>query len=172
LPDVDRIAWGAKVSPGFKTKAIAVAQDLDAPIDFLMSAMAFESAETFAPDVKNAAGSGAVGLIQFRPSTAKALGTTAEALAKLTAEEQLGWVKKYFLPKKGHLKSIEDLYMAILYPAAIGKPRDTTLFSKGTTVYSQNKGLDTNRDGKITIAEAVAAVRRKYEKGISYGYLG
>lgn len=41
-----------------------------------MAAMAFESGETFSPSIKNAAGSGAVGLIQFMPSTAKALGTS------------------------------------------------------------------------------------------------
>ncbi len=171
-PQFDRIAWGAKVSGGFKAKAIAVSQALVTPVDFLMSAMAFESGETFSASVKNAAGSGAVGLIQFMPSTAKALGTTTEALGTISAEAQLDWVKKYFLPKTGRLNSIDDLYMAILYPIAIGWSANATLFSQGTKVYAQNRGLDANKDGKITVGEAAAAVRRKYEKGVALGYLG
>jgi hypothetical protein len=136
-----------------------------------MAAMAFESAETFSPSIKNAAGSGAVGLIQFMPSTAKALGTTIEALEKMTAVDQLNYVRKYFAPRHGRLHSIEDVYMAILYPAAIGKPSDNTLFESGTKVYKQNKGLDANNDGKITIQEAAAAVRKKYERGLGVGFL-
>ena len=71
-----RIAWGAKVNASFKQKALSISDALSMPVDFLMSAMAFESGESFSPSVKNAAGSGAVGLIQFMPSTAAALGTT------------------------------------------------------------------------------------------------
>jgi hypothetical protein len=62
--------------------------------------------------------------------------------------------------------------MAILYPAAIGKPSGDTLFKAGTTVYKQNKGLDANSDGKITIHEAASAVRKKYERGLGVGFLG
>jgi len=169
---VDRVAWGAKVSDAFKIKLLEITRALDVNPDFLMAAMAFESAETFSPSIKNAAGSGAVGLIQFMPSTAKALGTTVDALEKMTAEDQLEYVRKYFAPKHGKLHSIEDVYMAILYPAAIGKPSDDTLFKAGTTVYKQNKGLDANSDGKITIHEAASAVRKKYERGLGVGFLG
>jgi Transglycosylase SLT domain. len=163
-PAVERVAWGAKVSGAFKVKVLSIARALLINPDFLMSAMAFETGETFSPSVKNAAGSGAVGLIQFMPSTAKSLGTTTDALSQLTAEAQLDFVQKYFQPKQGRLLSIEDTYMAILYPAAIGQPPDHPLFSKGTTVYSQNAGLDQNKDGTITVQEAAAAVRRKFEQ--------
>lgn len=168
----DRIAWGARVSADFKRKVITIAQELDAPVDFLMAAMAFESDETFSPDIENGAGSGAIGLIQFMPKTAEELGTTSEKLAEQTAEEQLDFVKKFFWPRRGLLKSLEDVYMAILYPAAIGKPIKTTLFIENSKAYNQNKGLDGNKDGKITINEAAMAVRKKYEKGIGPGYLG
>jgi hypothetical protein len=132
--------------------------------------MAFESAETFSPSVLNGAGSGAVGLIQFMPSTAAALGTSTEALAKMTAENQLDFVRQYFAPQRGRLQSLDDVYMAILWPGAIGKPNDFVLFDKSDTAhpkrYIQNAGLDFNGDGKVTKAEAAARVRAMLDKGL------
>lgn len=171
-PDVMRIAWGARVSSAFKQKALSIAETLAMPVDFLVSAMAFESGESFSPSVKNAAGSGAVGLIQFMPSTAAALGTTTEGLAAMSAEQQLDYVQKYFTPKSGRLQSLEDVYMAILYPVAIGRAPGTALFAKGSVAYKQNKGLDANSDGKVTVHEAAAKVRAKFQKGVRPGYLG
>jgi hypothetical protein len=168
----DKIAWGAKVSAGFKQKVIRICKDLDVPTDFLMAAMAFESGETFSPSVKNAAGSGAVGLIQFMPGTAKALGTSTDLLAAMSAVNQLDYVKKYFEPRKGKLQTLEDVYMAILYPVAIGTGSDHVLFDKGTKAYTQNKGLDKNKDGKITVGEAAAKVRAKLQKGLGPGFAG
>lgn len=168
----DAIAWGAKVTPAFKSKVIKICKNLDVSPDYLMSCMAFETGETFKPDIKNAAGSGAVGLIQFMPRTAKGLGTSIESLSKMSAVKQLDYVAKYFHKKKGKLKTLEDVYMAILYPAAIGQPSSHTLFSKNTIVYEQNKGFDKDKDGKITLAEISGKVRAKYEKGLKQGYLG
>lgn len=168
----DKIAWGGKVPVEFKRKVVEICGDLELSPDLLMAAMAFETGETFSPSVKNAAGSGAVGLIQFMPSTAIGLGTTTEKLAQMSAIEQLDYVKKYFLPQKGKLKTIENVYMAILYPVAIGRSADSVLFSGKTKVYEQNKGLDTDKDGKITVGEAAAKVRSKLEKGLQVGYIG
>lgn len=117
-----KIAWGAKVSGAFKTKVIEICEFLDLAPDYLMSCMAFETGESFSPSIKNAAGSGATGLIQFMPTTAKGLGTTTEKLAKMSAMEQLDYVKKYFAPHRYKLKKLEDVYMAILYPAALANP--------------------------------------------------
>jgi len=166
------IAWGKKVTPAFKNKVIKICNNLGVTPDYLMSCMAFETGETFKSDIKNAAGSGAVGLIQFMPRTARALGTSTEALSKMTTVKQLDYVEKYFLPKKGKLKTLEDVYMAILYPAAIGKPSSHVLFSKNSISYKQNKGFDKNKDGNITLAEISSKVRAKYEKGLKTGYLG
>lgn len=167
-----KIAWGSKVSGGFKEKVIQICDFLDITPDYLMSCMAFETGETFSPSIKNAAGSGATGLIQFMPATAKGLGTSTEKLEKMTAIEQLDYVKKYFTPYCGKLKKLEDVYMAILYPSAVGKPVGHVLFSEGKKAYSQNRGFDTNRDGRITLKEISAKVRQKYEKGLGKGYLG
>ena len=76
----DSLAWGRKVSQTFRDRVFWIGDELAIDPDFLMACMAWESAETFRANIKNAAGSGATGLIQFMPSTARALGTTAEAL--------------------------------------------------------------------------------------------
>lgn len=164
------LAWGKKVSDEFCRRVREIADSLGTDPNHLMACMAFESGETFSPAVKNAAGSGATGLIQFMPSTAQALGTTTDELASMTAEEQLDYVETYFKPSRGKLTSLDDVYMAILWPAAVGKPSDYVLFAKDDPEhpkrYIQNAGLDFNQDGIITKAEAADKVRKKLEKGL------
>jgi hypothetical protein len=43
-----------------------------------------------------------------------------------------------------------DFYLAVLYPVLIGKSDSAVMAVKGTKVYTQNSGLDRNKDGKIT----------------------
>ena len=81
----------------------------------------------------------------------------------MSAERQLDFVEKYLQPYKGRMNTVEDAYMAVFYPAAIGRSNSSTLFSRGTTAYSQNSGLDLNRDGSITKGEAATRVRQIYE---------
>jgi peptidoglycan hydrolase-like protein with peptidoglycan-binding domain len=150
-----------KVSETFKEKVVQIANDLSTNPNFLMAVMSFESGETFSPSIKSAAGSGAVGLIQFMPSTAKQLGTTTQSLASMTAEEQLEFVAKYFRQFKKPLQTIEDVYMSVLMPSAIGKGADFVLFRKPSKAYDQNRGLDINKDGQITVGEAADKVRKK-----------
>lgn len=178
FPNQDRsgplIAWGAQVKGPFKAKLKIICDELEIEANHLMAAMAFETAETFSPAIKNAAGSGATGLIQFMPKTAEGLGTTTDALAAMSAVEQLDYVKKYFEPYKGKCKSLSDVYMAILWPAAVGKPEDHVLFDRATrpTTYEQNRGLDSDGDGQITKSEAAAKIQAKLEKGIQPGFRG
>lgn len=184
------ICWSAKVSPDFVTKVKKIAQMLMMPADgpdSLMACMAWESGESFAPDMRNGAGSGATGLIQFMPATAIGYFNTPAAIAKMTpdqvkaagiaacnklaamsAEDQLDYVYKYFQPYAGKLKNLGDLYMAILWPKGIGQPDDYVLWNKQTapTTFRQNAGLDVNADGNITRAECVFKVREKYNKGM------
>lgn len=169
----ESLAWGAKVSAEFRARAVGIAQRLGVHPDHLMACMAFESGESFRADVRNAAGSGATGLIQFMPATARELGTTTEALARMTPENQLGYVERYFAPYAGRLQSISDVYMAILWPKAIGKPEGYVLWeaSRAPTTYRQNAGLDANRDHAITKSEAATKVRQKLQKGLQPGYL-
>src|SRR6185503_6257659 len=146
------------VSEEFKDRVYEIATDLGIDTNHLMAVMSFESGGTFSPSVRNAAGSGATGLIQFMPSTAKALGTTVEKLAAMTAEEQLDYVRAYFAPQSGKLKNVEDTYMAVLWPAGIGKGSAHVIFRKGDGRYEQNAGLDSNGDGEVTVGEAAGKV--------------
>ena len=165
-----QIAWGARVSTAFKSKLIQIAQNIGVDPNFLISAMAFETGETFSPSIKNS--TGATGLIQFTPTTAVELGTSTDELAAMTAEDQMDYVEKYFQPYRNMLETIEDLYMAILWPAAIGKPDSWVLFSKPSAEYGRNSGLDTDKDGHVTKEEAAAMVRAKLRKGRIARYFG
>lgn len=165
------LAWGARVSQQFRDRERLVCARLNIPDpDDLMTCMAWESGRSFRPDVKNMAGSGATGLIQFMPPVARGLGTSVEALEKMTAVEQLDWVERYFRPYFGKLKTLSDLYMAILWPAAIGKPEDYVLFDSQDrdhpARYRQNAGLDINKDGHVTKAEATAKLVAMKAEGL------
>lgn len=168
LKHAQSLAWGLRVSPEFRVRVFKLCDRLNMVPDYLMACMAFETGETFSPRVKNGAGSGATGLIQFMPSTARSLGTSTEALAKMTDLQQLDYVESYFRPYKDRLTTLSDHYMAILWPAAIGRPESHKLWTKANspTTYRQNAGLDANRNHVITKAEAAAKVQAKLKRGI------
>lgn len=145
------------VTDEFLNKVEEICEELGISPDDLMSVMAFESGLDHTISNRY---SGATGLIQFMPFTAEGLGTTTEQLKNMSAVEQLDYVKRY-LKGKGvgpGANSLSDLYMSVLWPAAVGKDDSYVLFRSGTTTYSQNAGLDTNHDGVVTKAEAVQMV--------------
>lgn len=162
------LAWGSKVSAAFRERVLQVAQDLGCDPSWLMACMAFETGQTFSSWVKNAV-SGATGLIQFMPSTARSLGTTTDALATLSAEDQLLYVHRYFKPYAGKINSLSDCYMAILWPAAIGFPDDHVIFGEGSKAYLQNRGLDLDKDGNVTKGECAAFVEKQLRDGLAAG---
>jgi hypothetical protein len=144
---------------GFINKVIDVSNQLGCDYVDLLACMAFETGRKFDPSLRNRIG--ATGLIQFIPSTAKSLGTTTDALGALTRTQQMDWVLKYF--KAGPIKklskvSLEDLYMAILWPAAVGKPLSYSLFEAGTKAYQQNP-LDIGNKGYVSKEDAATKVR-------------
>lgn len=110
--------------------------------------------------------SGATGLIQFMPDTAASLGTTTAELRKMSAVQQLDYVYMYF--KKVGVRpgmKLGDLYMAVFMPKYVGSPDNTVLGQAGAKgfsgkVYDQNRGLDKNKDGKITVADVKQSVER------------
>lgn len=163
------VPWARIAGDAFALRAGEVCRSLGWPIDYLpwlMACMAFESAATFSPAVKNRAGSGATGLIQFMPDTAHGMGTSVAALETMTAVEQLDYVGDYFRPYARRIRSLADLYMSILLPRYVGDDGDATLFSGGVA-YRQNSGLDADRDGKVTKDEAADKVRAM----LAHGYL-
>jgi len=148
--------------PDFSREVDALGAELGVDPMALMAVMDFESG--FKTDIRNAAGSGATGLIQFMPSTARSLGTTTQELAGMNRVQQMAYVRKYFKQYGSRLAggSVDDIYMAVLWPKAIGKPDGYAIFKSGTIAYTQNKGLDTNGDGTVTKYEAASKVARKF----------
>ena len=147
------------VTPQFLAKVSSISQNLGVPAEYLMAAMGFETGGSYDPKKVNSV-SGATGLIQFMSDTAKGLGTSTQALANMSAIQQLDYVEKYFSDYKGRLKSLSDVYMAVLWPKAIGKNSDQSLWSQGTIEYTQNNGLDLNKNGVVTVGEATTLVRK------------
>lgn len=162
------LVWGARVSQEFRVKVreIGGRQNLDP--NWYMAVMAFETGRTFSPAEINRAGSGATGLLQFMPSTARAMGTSTRALANMSAVEQLDYVEKYFEPYVGRINNLGDMYMAVLWPAGIGKADSWVMWTSGSIEYTQNAGLDTNHDGTITRGEAVSRVNAMYTEGMGH----
>lgn len=107
------------------------------------------------PEIDNPK-TGATGLIQFMPDTAKNLGTTTAALKNMTRAEQMKYVEKYFdmvgLPKGSNRGQI---YSYVFLPGIAKKSTTGILASKNDPAtakyYNSNSGLDANKDGIITI---------------------
>ncbi|HQU82188.1 MAG TPA: hypothetical protein PKY59_03635 [Pyrinomonadaceae bacterium] len=179
------LAWGThpNVSTAFRDKAIQISNELGIKDpSWLMTVMAFETGRTFSPSKKNEAGSSGTGLIQFMKSTidgqtrngkfyaglGEKLGIKHADLAGMTALRQLDVVKAYFQQfgaKASQAKDVDDLYFLVLLPSAFGKPDDASMFTKGTTAYSQNSGLDSDRDGRVTVAETARKIREMLREG-------
>ena len=99
---------------------------------------------------------GASGLIQFMPATASGLGTSAEAIRQMDGSEQLHYVEKYLKPYKGRMDSYEDVYLAVFFPAGLGKADSWILHSSAlpaSVVAASNPAVDLDDDGQITVAE-------------------
>lgn len=138
----------------FINKVNEVATRLGINPNWLMAIIHWESAGTFSPSITNSIG--ATGLIQFMPQTAIGLGTTTAALRKMTAVQQLDWVYKYYAPYKSKIKGYVDMYLATLFPLALGKPFDFILQSTkigAGAIASANPAFDLNKDKKITVGE-------------------
>jgi hypothetical protein len=157
----------------FLAKVDALAAKLGSNRLDLLACMHFETGGTMSPSIQNKA-SRATGLIQFIPTVARENGTTVEDLAKMTRAQQMEYVDKYmtrWLKTAFRVSNptLEDMYMTILWPRAVGKPNSYVLFSRGSIAYTQNP-LDLDRDGNVTKAEAaskVAARRPLVEKALA-----
>ena len=138
----------------FLDKVKQIANDLGTDPDWLMAIMKLESGIN--PAAVNSS-SGATGLIQFmkgEDGSAAKLGTSVSALKTMDPLQQLDYVAKYLAPYKGKMNTMADAYLAVFSPAFIGKGDDHVAYSTADgAAYSQNKGLDTNGDGKITNGE-------------------
>lgn len=146
LPNVPGLS---EMAPSFLAAFAAMAAAAGVDADHLAAVVSNES--RFRPDAENP-DTHAIGLIQFMPSTAALLGTSTDELRRLSATEQLPYVAKFF-GRYLHQLAPRDVYLAVFWPAAIGKPDETTLFEEGSIGYTQNRGLDRDHDGRITAGD-------------------
>lgn len=157
-------------SDRFSDKSTAVIEDMAKRLNFnpedLKAVIMHESGAK--PSAVNRQ-SGATGLIQFMPSTAKELGTSTKALKQMSMEEQLPYVEKYLVNAKKIAKldsntqiNRETLYCLVFSPAYANKNNQDVLYKEGTKAYSWNKGLDVNHDGQIAKAELGGKLEQYY----------
>ncbi len=119
--------WGLQGSallnhPKFQARAKEICDKLGVKLEELYTIFLIESGGD--PYRPNALGSGAIGLIQWMPSTAKGYGISTEDLRHMSGLQQLDYVEKYFQRYAGKLHSFADIYRAVFFPAAIGKGPD------------------------------------------------
>jgi hypothetical protein len=155
--DIDGLT--ANTTSGFRSALAEISLSLGLNPSYIAACMAIETGRTFSPSIQNPF-TGAVGLIQFMPSTAAALGTSTEALRSMSATAQLEYVKAFFRPHVGRIRPgvPGDYYLAVFYPAYIGRDPSTVIFSAGEAGYAQNVGLDRDGDGVITVGDVTATV--------------
>ncbi|MBD2184804.1 hypothetical protein H6S82_01030 [Planktothrix sp. FACHB-1355] len=169
LPGSTKNVYGSytlpsKLEPEFIKEVEAIAKRIGTKPEWILAVMGFETGGTYSPCKQNFIG--ATGLIQFIRPTARALGTSTDELCGMNRLEQLKWVEKYYSPFKGKLNNLEDTYAAVL-TGRTGWGRGA-VWRAGSIEYRQNRGLDINRDGAITMQEAAAKVRSYLPSLASY----
>lgn len=148
------------LSQAFFNKVVQVSKRINCDPNDLICLMNSESG--IKPNAVNKT-SGATGLIQFMPATAKGLGTTCSALKNMSAEEQMVYVEKYLTDTKkrvglGNQKiGAGTLYTLVFLPARAGRDIVSTTREK---YYSHNKGLDLDKDGKISKADLAKRIKQ------------
>lgn len=113
--------------------------------------------------------SGASGLIQWMPDTAKDYQTTVGKIRRMGALDQLGLAERYWQNVyRAPPPDVGDYYMGGFLPEYMGAPEDTLLqlkgqpAVKGKPLYDQNAGLDWNGDGQITAGDVRSTFRATY----------
>ncbi|MCM1339219.1 MAG: transglycosylase SLT domain-containing protein [Muribaculaceae bacterium] len=151
---------GSEYGPEFLDKVKKIAKKINCDYKDLLGVMNSESGIN--AKAKNPH-STATGLIQFMDFTAKSLGTTCSALRKMSPIKQLDYVEKFLKQQKkaagfssSHKLDGGELYALVFLPA---RAKREVLTQRGEKYYAANKGLDKNKDGKITQSELDARVR-------------
>ena len=147
----------------FTEAAEQVAANLNIPVNWMYAVIENESG--FDPSIPNQlyvqqgrGADAAVGLIQFMPATAEALGTSTEELSTMSRTEQLTYVERYLEQYADKIQSPEDVYLATFYPRALGEDDSFVLgsevsSSRQAAITRDNPPFDINDDGRITVGE-------------------
>ena len=147
----------------FEDKVREIADMLGVAPEWLMAVMYSES--KFDAQVLNHKGSGATGLIQFMPGAASDMNVSLQRLRKMSHLQQLEYVYLYLekvRERYGDYESLTDLYLGILYPKARKQDFCYALYAKPAKSYTQNSGLDENKDGIVTVSDIDRRMKRLY----------
>lgn len=95
-----------------------------------------------------------IGLIQFAPSTARSMGTSTDALERMSFGEQLQFVVEYYRRFGGPdaFREPGDYYVAG-WGMPPGTSDNAVLAREGSATYKANPALDTDKDGTIYAGE-------------------
>ena len=170
----------------FLNGLVAMSRRLGVNPGDMLAKMASES--SLMPNAQNQK-TRATGLIQMTPETAASLGTSIDALQKMSRAEQLPYIEKFLKQSYAGVPrpiTAGHLYTGTFLPAFIKAPADAVIATKsGTGIvegygsypaetvrgwYARNEGLDKNKDGKIQIfelGERIANIKKDF--GIAGG---
>ena len=103
----------------------------------------------------------AVGLIQFMPRTLQALGYAGswQDFAELDALQQVPWIRKYLSRWRWRVPG--DTYLALAYPAALGKPDDELVAMEGSPIWNQNPAWRSPGNGPVNAGSIRAVLLRR-----------
>lgn len=167
-----------RTTPAFRRKLVEAAARLGMQPDHLATIISFESAGTFDPSIRNPT-SGCVGLIQFcRQAAAQAAQAAGRPLSgeqalawlgSMSGEEQLDHVVQYFLNVgKGRTGlTLEQAYLLVFAPAFAFSDPSATAYAAGTSAYAQNRPMDVDGDGRISVADVSRKIVTRYNEGLS-----
>ena len=131
----------------------------------MLSCMHLETGGVMDPSITS--GLGYTGLIQFGGAAATAVGTTTSALKDMDRATQCTYVTKYFqynkLNQKAPTPRLVDIYLTILWPAAVGKPDNYIIWDstnpQTSKAYYANPAFDPGHAvGNVTVAMVAAVI--------------
>ena len=131
----------------------------------MLSCMHLETGGVMDPAITNSLGY--TGLIQFGGAAATVVGTTTSALKEMDRATQCTYVTKYFqvnkLNQKAPTPRLVDIYLTILWPAAVGKPDNYIIWDstnpQTSKAYYANPAFDPGHAvGNVTVAMVAAVI--------------
>ena len=155
------------LDPAFRERGLEIATELGIEPGYFFAVMGFETSWTLRADIKNPRSS-ATGLIQWLESSARLQGTSTAELARMSALEQLEQVRAYYLRQRDDWSDLDpaDCYLAVFAPKFVGAPDDRAAYVSPSKSYTDNRELDRDGNGTITVGEVrstIRAARRKVD---------
>lgn len=143
----------------FLEKVRLMSKKLNVKPSELLSMLSKESSPSIDPKAKNKSGATGIFQLMYNPDDAqqKRYGYTREEFLNLSRAQQMDVYDQYLQDVQKQFKKYPantlDLGLSQLAPALMGAEEDTTIYRSGTAAYTQNQGIDSDADGRITAGE-------------------